>query len=473
MNEYRVRKARPIAAEMRVPGDYAISQRALVVAALANGPSILTGFLPADECLDTLQALRALGVKFDYLSDDDSDLPWVSDGRTGPAGPSRLRVLGTGGQFRAPTAAVNCARSAPALLLLSGLLAGQPFVTRLTGSAGISLAHLTATFQEMGAPLKTTGQGKTAPLSVEGSASLRGIVNKPAIPCPLSRDGLLLAGLFAQGKTSVTDAFAAPDHLERILRHYQIKTLRAGLNVSTWGGQTPESRDFHIPGDISYAAAFITAAATQPGSTLTIRDVGLNAARTAFLRVLVRMGAQVMEEINDTRDGEPRGTVMVHGAPLRGTVINDTETDILTDELPILTVAAALATGGTFIHQTPATAGRLHHMAHNLHLMGVEVARLNKGLEIKGTGGAFLQPGCLPSSGDPHIAMASAVAGLFAEGETIIEDVACVESRWFGFGADLQRFQSREISEGNFTPMIHAVPKTKNPKPLRSGKKTP
>ncbi len=463
MNEYRVRRARPIAAELRVPGDLALSQRAVLIAALANGPSVLSGFLPAAECLDTIHACRALGVKFDYLSADDSELHWVPDGKSGPAGPSRLRVMGTGGKFRAPAAAVDCGTSGTVPVLMSGLLAGQPFVTRLLASAATcrdAIHSIAAPLQDMGAAVKFAAQEKATTITVEGSAKLKGTASRPPVASVLARDAILLAGLFAHGKTTLTDTSAAPDHLERLLRHYQVKTARHARTVSIWGGQTPESRDLHIPGDLSYAAPFITAAAAQPGATLTVRGVGLNAARAAFLRVLVRMGAQIMEEVSDTRVGEPYGTIIVRGAPLIGTALNEKETDNLHDELPLVTVAAALATGSTVIHQTPATATRLSHMAHNLQLMGVEVARLKHGLEIKGTAGP-LQPGCTPGYGDPHIVMACAAAGLFTDGETIVEDIACVESRWFGFGSDLQRFQSREISEGLLTPMLHAVPRRK------------
>jgi 3-phosphoshikimate 1-carboxyvinyltransferase len=316
----------------------------------------------------------------------------------------------------------------------------------------------------MGAVVKETG----GEVEVEGPARLQGMVIEPGIPDAVSRDALLLAGMLAEGKTTLTDAVAGPDHAERLLHYYQVKTSRKGLTVSIWGGQVPESRDLHIPGDISYAAAFMAAAAAQPGSTLTVRGVGLNATRTAFLRVLVRMGAQVMEEISDARTGEAQGNVIVRGAPLKGTVIEAGEIDALRDELPALMMAASLASGSTVIQQTPATAERISRMTHNLRLMGVEVASLTEGAGIKGQDGKPLQPGLVNSSGDPCIAMAGAVAGFFTDGETIVEEVQCVESRWAGFSGDLERFQSREISEGHITPMLHVVARPGKPaKPAR------
>ncbi len=461
MNEYRVRRARDIAAEMRVPGDLAISQRAVLIAALANGPSELTGFLPAEECLDTIQACRALGAKFEYLSADDPDLQWQPGDGSGPAGPSRLRVTGTAGKLTAPSAVLDCGPSRTMPVLLTGLLAGQPFASRLLvpgGACRDAIRALAAPLQAMGVRLNVSGPDKSGIVGIEPRTPLRAVSGGSPVAGALARDALLLTALFAPGKTTLTDAAAAPDHLERLLRNWQVKTVRTGLTVSIWGGQTPESRDCHIPGDLSCAAPFIVAAAAQAGSSLTLRGVGLNAARAAFLRVLIRMGAQVVEEITDSGSGEPSGTLIIRGAPLQATTIAAAEADAAPDELPVLCVAAALAGGRSVVEHTPANAVRLGHMAANLQLMGVEITRLHAGIEIKGAAGAPLLPGCIPPRGDPHIAMACAAAALFTDGETIIESADCVESRWHGFGAELQRFQSRAISEGIRTPMLQAVP---------------
>ena len=461
MNEYRIRKARHIAAEMRVPGDKSMSHCAVLIAALANGPSVISGFLPAAECLCTVQACRALGVKIDYLSADDSDCPWLPDDKGSGPGPVRLRVHGTGMKLRAPDAAVDCGSSGTALALLVGILAGQSFVTRLLTDDAVSqsaIRGMMAPLEAMGVPVKSSGQGHPAPIIVEGNTDLKAVSHKHPVANFQTKSAVLLAGLYARGKTAVIEAAPVRDHTERLLHHFLINTRRDGPAVSIYGGQIPESRDFSVPGDISLAANWITAAAVQPGSDLTVRGVGLNDTRTGFLRVLVRMGAQVMEEIRDTRSGEPRGSVIVRGAPLRGTVIEEKEVAALADELPILAVAAALARGSTVIHQTPDAAERLTRIAHNLRLMGVEIASLRHGIEIKGSAGHPLQPGCMPSYGDRRIAMACAIAGLFAEGETIVENVACVETAYHGFHDELKRFQTREISEGHYTPVIASVP---------------
>src|SRR5213079_43017 len=192
--------------------------------------------------------------------------------------------------------------------------------------------------------------------------------------------------------------------------------------------QVPESRDFRIPGDISSAAFWLVAAAAQPGGHLLVREVGLNDTRTALLGVLIRMGAQVREAVDDVDQVEPSGTVEVTGAPLKATVIQGKEIPQLIDELPILAVAGALASGTTIIRHAQELrvkeTDRIAAIAHNLRSMGAQVVELNDGLEIHGR--APLHGARLSSFGDHRIAMAFAVAGLFADGETIIQDAECI-----------------------------------------------
>lgn len=462
MNEYRVRKARSIVAEMRVPGDRSISHLAVLVAALANGPSVITGFLPAVECLSTVQVCRALGVRIDALSSDDADHPWQPDGKNPEPGPTSLRVHGTSMKLKAPAAVLDCGRSETLFMMLSGLLAGQPFEASLAAHESVTdrlSPRIAKLLEAMGAPFRAAPFGNSAPLSVGGRCPLNGINRPQPVSTALEKDAVLMAGLFASGKTTVTPSGPMPDHAERILHHFQVKTLRTDSCVSIYGGQMPESRDFHVPGDISCAANWIVAAAAQPGAELIVRGVGLNDTRTGFLRILVRMGAQVLEDIRTSGSGEPRGTIIVRGAPLRGTVIDGIEAAALRGELPILAVAAALANGTTVIHRNPEDADRMARIAHNLRLMGVEIAALGRGIEIKGNAGARLQPGCVPSWGDDSLAMAFAIAGLFTDGETIIEDIACVESTYAGFYADLRRFQARGLPDGAYTPVVSPLPR--------------
>jgi 3-phosphoshikimate 1-carboxyvinyltransferase len=206
----------------------------------------------------------------------------------------------------------------------------------------------------------------------------------------------------------------------------------------------PESRDFTIPGDISSAAFWLAAAAAQPGGHLLVRDIGLNNTRTALLGVLVRMGAQVREAIEDVDQLEPRGIVEITGAPLKGTVIQGKEIPQLIDELPILAVVGALSSGTTIIRNAEELrvkeTDRIAAIAHNLRIMGAQVIEMADGLEIHGP--APLRGARLASFGDHRIAMAFAVAGLFAEGETIIQDAECVRGSYPGFETALEEFVS-------------------------------
>jgi len=233
-------------------------------------------------------------------------------------------------------------------------------------------------------------------------------------------------------------------------------------SIGVFGDQVPESRDFLIPGDISSAAFWLVAAGAQPGGHLLVRGIGLNDTRTALLGVLIRMGAQVREAIEDVDQLEPRGTVEVTGAPLKATVIQGKEIPQLVDELPIISIAGALASGTTIIRQAQELrlkeTDRIAAIAHNLRAMGVEVIERNDGLEIHGRG--ELRGARVASFGDHRIAMAFAVAGMFAEGETIVQDVECVRESYPGFEKTLDEFVSAKRTQLT-TPVISSLTPTR------------
>jgi 3-phosphoshikimate 1-carboxyvinyltransferase len=219
-----------------------------------------------------------------------------------------------------------------------------------------------------------------------------------------------------------------------------------GYSISMYGDQVPESRDFTVPGDISSAAFWLVAAAAQEDSDLLVRDVGLNGTRTGILSVLLRMGARVREVIEDCDQVEPRGEIRIQGGRLRGTVIEGSEIANVVDEIPVLAVAGALAQGKTVIRDAKELrfkeTDRLSAIATNLTAMGIEVVEFEDGLEIYG--GAPLMGARLKSFGDHRIAMAFAIAGIFADQETIIEDTDCVETSYPGFDEQLESFLTPE-----------------------------
>ncbi len=418
--EIRVKRAPRIDAEITVPGDKSISHRAVIIAALSNGVCTLTGFLPSDTCMLTVQALRALGIKIEQPE------------------PETLIVHGNKRLLSPPRGEIDCGNSATTMRLLAGLLAGQSFDTRLVGGAALShrpMDRIITPLEQMGAQIKAEGPNHTAPLRIQ-RAQLRGIQYQSPIASSQVKSALLLAGLFAKGKTTVEEPGITRNHTELMFNYFLVRTVReANGAISVFGDQTPESRDFTIPGDISSAAFWLVAAGAQPGGHLLIRHAGLNDTRTAVLGVLIRMGAQVREAVEEVDQIEPRGTLEITGAQLKGTVIQGKEVPQLIDELPILAVAGALASGTTVIRHAQELrlkeTDRIAAIAHNLRVMGAQVIELNDGLEIHGR--AQLRGGRVASFGDHRIAMSFAIAGLFAEGDTVIQDAQCVRESYPGF----------------------------------------
>ena len=419
MDDLRIKRALRIEAEITVSGDKSISHRAVLIASLANGPCVLRGFSRSADCMNTVVAMRALGIKIEQPE------------------PEVLIVHGNRRKLSAPKGDLNCGNSGTTMRLLAGMLAGQSFSSRLVGDGSLSkrpMARIIEPLRLMGAQIETEGEHETAPLRIKG-APLHGIKYSTPVASAQLKSALLFAGLFAKGKTTVQEPVPTRNHTELMLNYFLVRTHKDGEGVSVFGDHVPESRDFSIPGDISSAAFWLVAAAAQPGGHLLVRDVGLNETRTGLLGVLVRMGAQVREAIEDVDQVEPRGIVEVTGANLKATVIQGKEIPQLIDELPILAVAGALANGVTIIRHAQELrvkeTDRIAAIAHNLRSMGAQVVELSDGLEIHGR--APLHGARLSSFGDHRIAMAFAVAGLFAEGETVIQDVDCVATSYPGF----------------------------------------
>jgi 3-phosphoshikimate 1-carboxyvinyltransferase len=441
--ELRVRRAPHIDTEITVPGDKSISHRAAIIAALSNGVCRLDGFLAADDCMRTVAALRALGIRIDEPE------------------ANTLYVHGKKRALTPPEEEIDCGNSATTMRLMAGVLAGQTFESRLVGDASLSkrpMDRIIAPLREMGADIVAEGPENTPPLRIRGG-NLRGIKYQMPIASAQVKSAILLAGLFAKGKTTITELAPTRDHTERMLRYFFVRTNRSDKGAITiFGDQVPESRDFHIPGDLSSAAYWLTAAAAQPGGHLLVRDCGLNTSRTPVLGVLVRMGAQVREAIEDVDQLEPRGVVEVTGAMLKGTVIQGKEVPSLIDELPVLAVAGALANGTTIIRHAQELrvkeTDRIAAIAHNLRVMGAQVIELSDGMEIHGP--APLRGGRVASFGDHRIAMAFAIAGLFADGDTIIQDAECVEISHPGFEVALEEIMNPKRAQAS-TPVIGSL----------------
>ncbi len=421
--QFKVSKAPTISAEISVPGDKSISHRAIMIGALSNGPCTITNFLEGEDCLSTMKIMRQLGVQIEHPE------------------PGTVVVHGCRGKFTAPEADLDCGNSGTSVRLLSGILAGQPFTSRLTGDASLSqrpMRRVIDPLTQLGATLQATGERGTLPLEITGGP-LTGTTYTMPVASAQVKSAILLAGLYASGRTTVIEPAVSRDHTERMLEYFLVRTIREENSTTIYGGQTPESRNFFVPGDISSAAFWLVAGAAQPGSRLLVKDVGLNPTRTGILDVLVRMGAQVREVVEVMDQGELRGTIDVKGAALRGTIIEGKEIPNVIDEIPIIAVAAALAEGVTEIRDARELrvkeTDRIAAVATNLRAMGVEVDERDDGMSI--TGGATLRGAKLDSFGDHRIAMAFAIAGLFAEGVTTIDNVECVQTSYPNFAETL------------------------------------
>ncbi len=441
--ELRIKRAPRIDIEITVPGDKSISHRAVIIAGLSNGICTLHGFLPSEDCMHTVNAMRALGIKIEQPQ------------------PDTLIVHGKRRVLTPPKKTIDCGNSGTTMRLLAGLLAGQTFESRLVGDAGLSrrpMDRVIAPLRQMGANIVAEGPEQTPPLRIRGG-SLRGIHYRAPIASAQVKSALLLAGLFARGRTTVEEPSPTRNHTEVMFNYFLVRTAKDDDgSITVFGDQVPESRDFAIPGDISSAAFWLVAAAAQPRGHLLVRGVGLNDTRTAFLGVLLRMGAQVREAIDDVDQLEPHGIVEVTGVPLKGTVIQGKEVPQFIDELPILAVAGALANGQTIIRHAQELrvkeTDRIAAIAHNLRTMGAQVAEMNDGLQIHGP--APLHGARVASFGDHRIAMAFAIAGLFADGETIVQDADCIRESYPGFETVLEEFTNPKRMQIS-TPVIGSL----------------
>ena len=443
MSEFRITAISKLHAEFTVPGDKSMSHRAAILGGLSNGTCTVRNFLPSEDCVNTLNAMQALGASHEVLDE------------LAGYGPINLRIHGQSMKLSAPAAPIDCGNSGTGMRLLAGLLAGQSFTSELFGDASLSsrpMGRITIPLAQMGANIETLGEKPgCAPLRIH-AAKVHPITYDMPVASAQVKSAVLLAGLFAEGTTTVIQPAETRDHTERMLASFGIHTRHDGKAISLDGGQTPQACDFTVPGDISSAAFWLVAAAALPGSRLLIKDVGLNPTRTAILKVLSRMGAHMTEIVHQS-EGEPIGNIEIHGAPLTGTTIFLEEVPNLIDEIPVIAVAAALAQGRTIIRNAKELrvkeTDRITTVVDNLRAMGAEVEEFEDGMEI--VGGKPLHGATIDSFGDHRIAMAFAIAGLFATGETVIQNTDCVNTSYPGFAHHLKAILLECSDAADFT----------------------
>jgi 3-phosphoshikimate 1-carboxyvinyltransferase len=409
-----------ITGDIRVPGDKSMSHRSIMLGALAEGITEVKGFLEGEDSLATLQAFRDMGVTIE-----------------GPdSGFVRIHGVGMRGLQR-PRGPLYVGNSGTAMRLFAGLLAAQSFDSELTGDASLSkrpMGRVADPLRAMGAVIETA-EGGRPPLKIRGGQALTGIHYEMPVASAQVKSCLLLAGLYAEGVTSVTEPAPTRDHTERMLAGFGYHVHRDGATASVTGGGTLTACAIDVPADISSAAFFLVAASIAPGSDLVLRHVGMNPTRVGVINILQKMGANI--EILEEREigGEPVADLRVRSAELRGIDIPEDQVPLAIDEFPVLFIAAACAEGRTVLRGAEELrvkeSDRIQVMADGLAAVGVETTVTPDGIVIDG--GQEIGSGTVNSHGDHRIAMAFAVASLRATGPIKVEDCANVATSFPGF----------------------------------------
>lgn len=431
MQSFRVNPGGQLAGTLRVPGDKSISHRAIMIGSIADGITEIDGFLEGEDSLATLKAFRAMGVRID-----------------GPR-QGRVTIHGVGLHgLQAPAAALDLGNSGTSMRLLAGLLAAQDFDVTMSGDSSLSrrpMRRVSEPLGRMGARIETSPDG-TPPLRLRKGARLRGIDYALPVASAQVKSSLLLAGLYAEGRTCVTEPAPTRDHTERMLRAFGVDVETQGARICIEGGQQPQAAPIGVPADISSAAFFLVGAAIAPGSDLTLTGVGINPTRTGVIAILRQMGADITLLNERLAGGEPVADLRVRSAPLRGIDIPVDQVPLAIDEFPALFIAAACATGTTVLRGAEELrvkeSDRIQVMADGLAALGVDARPTPDGMII--TGGP-IGGGAIDSHGDHRIAMSFAIAALRADAPITIRDCANVNTSFPGF-VDLARGVGLEIT---------------------------
>ena len=419
--------------ELKPPGDKSISHRALIFSSLASGQSEISGLLESEDTIATLRACEQLGAVVSRRGDG-------------------FLVNGTGGLMSAPPGGLlEMGNSGTAMRLLAGVLCGQGIECQLSGDASLNtrpMRRIILPLRQMGANIKASTQG-TAPLAIGAGEGLRGIEYESPVASAQIKSCVLLAGLFAKGRTSVVEPRLSRDHTERMLPLFGVD-LPAPCTVN--GGSRLKAARFAVPGDISSAVFALAAAAMVPGSVVTLRRVGLNPTRTGFLRCLEAMGADVSIENQSNQATEPVGDIrLAYRAGLKGIDVPQPWVPDMIDEMPLLMALAATASGVTRVRGAAELrvkeSDRLAVMAAGLKSAGVQLEEYPDGIDIHG---GVINGARVASAGDHRCAMSFAVLGLVATGTMEIEQAEFIATSYPGFSEHMQCLGA-QLREGNAT----------------------
>lgn len=414
----------PLRGKITVPGDKSVSHRSVILGALAEGETRISGFLTGEDCLSTVACFRKLGVTID------------TDG-------TEVRVLGAGlTGLREPDDILDCGNSGTTARLILGVLAGQPFFSVLTGDGSLRkrpMGRVAEPLRQMGAQIAGRDGGRRLPLSIAGG-KLHPVHYSSPVASAQVKSAVLLAGLFAEGVTTVTEPEKSRDHTERMLAAFGAEVDINGNTVRVRGRPSLQGRAVRVPGDISSAAFFLVAASIVPGSDLLVKNVGVNPTRTGILDALTEMGADLTLLNEREESGEPVADIRVRAAALRGVDIGGALIPRLIDELPVLAVAALFAEGQTLVRDAEELrvkeTDRIAAVAEEFAKLGAVVQPTEDGFVIEGR--QEIGGGAAGSRGDHRIAMSLSVAALAARKPVLIGSPESVSISYPGFWNTLQ-----------------------------------
>lgn len=424
-------KVNQLKGEVTIPGDKSISHRAVMFGSLAEGTTEITNFLQGADCLSTIDCFRKMGIEIDNT-------------------PDRILIHGRGLRgLSAPSEILDVGNSGTTIRLISGILAAQPFTSTLTGDASIQkrpMRRIMEPLSMMGADITSLNGNDCAPLRIAG-APLHGIHYHSKVASAQVKSAILLAGLYADGETKVTEPTVSRNHSEIMLNYFGASVRTEGTTAIIQPEPSLQGQKINVPGDISSAAYFIAAGLIVPGSEILIRNVGINPTRDGILRVAQAMGGDITL-LNENRDGEPTADLLVKYSTLHGITIEGDIIPTLIDELPVINVMAACASGTTVIRDAAELkvkeSDRIDVMVRYLSAMGCDITGTDDGMIING--GSPLHGATVDSHMDHRIAMSFAIASLIADGSTEILGSDIVTISYPNFYEDLRRLTTQTIS---------------------------
>lgn len=432
-----ITKASKLSGEITVPGDKSISHRTIMLGALAKGTTEVKNFLQGADCLSTINCFRKMGIN---IENTNNTVTIKGNGLHGLTKPTQILDVGNSGTTTR---------------IMSGILAAQPFETKLTGDASIQkrpMGRIIEPLSQMGASITSINQNDCAPLLIQGS-SLKGIHYESKVASAQVKSAILLAGLFAEGETSVTEPYVSRNHTEIMLKYFGGNISTENTTATVIPNPVLIGQQVTVPGDISSAAYFIAAGLMVPNSEILIKNVGINPTRDGIIRVCQDMGGDITLLNLNATNGEQTADILVRSSELKGIEIGGSIIPTLIDELPIISVLACFAKGKTIIKDAAELkvkeSNRIDVCVNHLSAMNADVIATDDGMIING--GKPLHGAVLDSKLDHRIAMSFAIAGLIADGTTAIQHSNCVDISYPSFYTDLANLSKQDETASLFT----------------------